>query len=287
MCFITGTIIFEDNNNVLYNFLTHGIISNNLGCIDISKYPQLSISHVTGTHMKIFNKTNIKSNDTCFDFTNSNLICSDKKCFKLELIFNNPLEYICDKETFLNMRDEKNKSEKGVLLYYKFINNSNGNKYIFFKLEQHDMNSISHAFNFLYQQRNDTYNNRRENEGLDDYNEILNNKGGGFFDFFTFTGNDKPEPKPEPKHVSKYATKTNDVEFYNKLDTIIRNNQSSFQLNQIIPQIAINKASILEKVSYYNENIRTGAELFIMEELKNYLLKDYININKFDYLIIK
>jgi hypothetical protein len=322
------TLIFEDNNNLLYNFLTHGIISNYPGCIDSSKYPQLSTSHVTGTrmdifdvrctHMKIFNKKNIKSNETCFDFTNSNLICSDKKCFKLELILNNPLEYICDIKTPTNERNPQNHSEKEVVLYYKF-NDNNNNKYIFFKLEKHTMNSISHLFDFFNQTRNDTYVNRRENEGANynqnggvnySYESNINNESdvkynyesntnynyesntnynhksdikynheGGFFGLFT------TKSEPDIKHVTKYATKSNDLIFYNKLKFLIYDDILSDQLNIIIPKIEIDVNEILRKVKYYNDNIRTGSELFIMEELKNYLLKKYIDKDKLHYLI--
>ena len=232
------------------------------------------------------------------------MICSNKKCFKLELILNTPLEYICDHNTPTNERDPNNKSEKSLVLYYKFYDTDNHKKYLFFKLESHEMNSLSHLVNFINTNRNDTYHNRRENEGLDLYNESTSD--GGMLGLFSKNDSNRRENEgldlynestseggmwglfsknDSSKKQKKYASKETDIIFYENLKKYINDDIKDIIINNIIPKIYINDDYILSKVNSYNENIRTGAELFIVEELKNFLIKKYINKNKLYDLI--
>jgi hypothetical protein len=232
MCFLSGTIIFQDNNNELFNFLTF----NNKNKNNDLCYGKVESSngHFTKTHLNVYNKKEVISAETCVnDFLTSynkflESKCGKKKheCFKMEYVFNNKIDYLCDQETMLKSINPKNISTKGVILYYRFkIQNKT---YLFFKLEGHRMNSLKHVGAFLNKNRKDIYPKRRENVLNYNYNK----------DFL---------------HIDK--------KFYD------------IQLKDLN-----NKNQIIEEINYYNNNLRTGHELFIYEDLKNKLL-NYKELN--------
>jgi hypothetical protein len=203
MCFLSGTLIFEDENNRLFNILTYYEDSTE-PCLNNNN----KIIHYTTTHNDVFTKKDVKP-DECLKFSKNN---------KLQIIFKSPIYYLCDQKT--DTKDKNNESIKSVLLYYRF--SYNYKNYIFFKLESHHMNSIGHLFDLIDQTRHDTYDKRRENK----------------------------------KYKDQYD-KNKDIKFY----------------EIISPLINLNIDDIKTKLKYYDDNLRTGQELFIIEELKNYFLK--------------
>jgi hypothetical protein len=146
VCFLSGTFIFEDHNNRLFNFLTYGKDINSNVCFNDS---QTASVHWTLTHKTIFNNEKVVSNEQCNNSPNYvNVFCPKNKCLKYEIVLDEQLEYLCDKlNPNPNSIDINNKVPKRILLYYKFqFNNKN---YLFFKLESHSMNTVNHLFNFL------------------------------------------------------------------------------------------------------------------------------------------
>ena len=57
MCFLSGSIIFEDNNSKLFNFLTYGLLDENeIGC---DKKVERTNAHISFTHNEVY-KTDIR-----------------------------------------------------------------------------------------------------------------------------------------------------------------------------------------------------------------------------------
>jgi hypothetical protein len=122
-CFKTGTLVFEDYNNKLYNLLTFGIISNDKECI---KNPIAQQNYFINKYKEVFKKTEeVKSNDKCFEQGYIEYIrgCRNNKCLTLELTFNQGVNDLCD-----NRQEEILRS----CIYYKFEHNNR--QYIFLKL---------------------------------------------------------------------------------------------------------------------------------------------------------
>jgi hypothetical protein len=95
------------------------------------------------THKEVFSKKNVKSNEKCF----STIMCTNNECLKLELIFDEELNFLCDLNTPYILLDNNNKSTKRIILYYRF--EYNNIQYVFVKLEGCPMNSLSHLNNYL------------------------------------------------------------------------------------------------------------------------------------------
>jgi len=224
MCYLSGSIVFEDDNNKLFNLLTYGYLDNTSDiCIpDVA----LPYPHITITHKEVFKKPDVnvvKRDEECLklkmlqrSLKSSIRGCQDGICYKLELVFKKPILYLCG-----NDGNEDNMSPKQIILYYRF--EYKGKKYLFFKLEAHPINSISHMQDYLSQARRDTYVQRRENNTI--YDIDLKNKDRDFYlDYL--------------KNLSGLS------------DKII----------------------IYFKTINYDKSLRTGRELFIFEELKEYLI---------------
>jgi len=181
MCFLSGSIIFEDNNNKLYNLLTYGYI----GITDeiCDKRRNLSKPHTTLTHNEVYKKEGVKSVEKCFSLDKTSSLfemfsfhrCNENKCFKMEFIFHHKLQYLCD--VFSLSSSKSNISHKQVILYYRF--EYKGRKYLFVKLESNPMNSLSHLKNLMDKKRKDTYDKRRENENA--YEDDLKEKDDNFY----------------------------------------------------------------------------------------------------------
>jgi hypothetical protein len=230
MCFLSGTIIFEDDNNKLFNLLTYGTLE--IEKCDINK--ALAIPHITTTHINVFEKKGVESNEDCFKLNKQQKKlehffkkCENNKCFKMELIFNNKINFLCD--ILSKEKQKQNKFSKKIILFYRF--KYNDKKYLFFKLEEFPMVSFQHLGKFLNQKRKDTYEKRRENENSPSYNSTLKNI---------------------------------DDDFYKKLLHMFKEND---------------KKLVLDKINNYNEELRTGRELFIIDELKEMLMNDFLDIN--------
>jgi hypothetical protein len=63
MCFLSGTIIFRDNNNKLFNFLIFDNINNN----NCNGKVKATSAHYTLTHKDVYEKDNVKSVETCVE----------------------------------------------------------------------------------------------------------------------------------------------------------------------------------------------------------------------------
>jgi hypothetical protein len=237
MCFLSGSIIFEDNNNKLFNLLTYGLLNNiNNNCN--TSHPPLAKSHITFTHKEIYKKIGVSSSEDCFKLSINGQIlrsfiskCADNKCLKMQLRLNKNINYLCDITTYDILKDTNNKSPKQVILFYRFKYNTIN--YLFFKLESHDMNSMSHSLNYLNKKRYDTYDKRRE----DNTSLLL--------------------------YFNNYLYEKDNL-FYDNLLSNLYNND-----NDIINKIQF-------KINLFNKNLRTGKELFIFEELKELLLDEYL-----------
>jgi hypothetical protein len=229
MCFLSGTIIFQDNNNELFNFLTFNNIKND----NCNGKVEATSGHYTLTHKEVYKNNKVESAETCvekfLDPLNKKLeefSCNNKtphSCFKMEYVLNNKIHFLCDQETMGNKINPKNSSTKRVILYYRF--KIVDKTYLFFKLEAYSMLKSGHIVEFINKKRFDTYLKRRENE-----NNYINELYEIDMDFY-----DKS------------------VEFLNKADEE-------------------NTKRIKYDIIYYNENLRTGRELFIYEDLKKFLL---------------
>lgn len=153
-CFLNGAYVIEDNDRILYNFLTYNTISNKclIDTIEMSK--NVSI-HWTTTH-SFFVLPDVLKVD-CVPYGKI-----PYKYFKLERILNKPLKYLCDLDTYASPQ-QKDKKTKRVALFYPF--KFNDKTYLFLKFENNKMNSIKHAFNYLSSnitQKKSSYNTRKD-----------------------------------------------------------------------------------------------------------------------------
>jgi len=117
LCFLTGTFVFEDFDNKLYNFLTYE---------DDLLLKSLSTPYCTLTHNKVLLKKGVKSNEKYY----LPFICKNCLKIKLELKFNEKLSYLCDINN--DNKNINNKSSKQIILYYRF--EYKNKQYLFFKL---------------------------------------------------------------------------------------------------------------------------------------------------------
>lgn len=164
MCFLSGTIIFQDNNNELFNFLTFNKKTNN-NCDGKVKSTK---AHITTTHKNVYDKINVTSAEICVEKFLSNstklfdLCTKNNTCFKMEYVLNNKINYLCDQETKWKSINPNNISTKRVILYYRF--KIDDKTYLFFKLEEYSMEDSNHVLTLINKNRHDTYHKRRENE---------------------------------------------------------------------------------------------------------------------------
>jgi hypothetical protein len=91
MCFLSGTIIFQDNNNELFNFLTFDNIKND----NCNGKVEATSPHYSYTHKKVYKKNDVESAETCvekfLDPLNKKLekySCSNKTTLMLVLKWN-------------------------------------------------------------------------------------------------------------------------------------------------------------------------------------------------------
>ena len=196
-CFKTGTIVFEDNNNKLYNLLTFGIISEEKNCKLGDPISQQN--YFIYKYKDVFKNKEVKSNDKCFEegFIGSLEYirgCRNKMCLTLELTFNQGVNNLCDDE----LKEEILRS----CVYYTF--KYNDKQYVFLKL----LKKIETKYLEIY-----------------DRNEVPTK--------------------------NKYPSEQKDNNYYQKLNENLNN---------------------IKNIKYYNDKLRTGDEMFITEELKNYCM---------------
>lgn len=196
-CFKSGTLVFEDNNNKLYNLLTFGIISEEKNCKLGDPISQQN--YFIYKYKDVFKNKEVKSNDKCFEegFIGSLEYirgCRNKMCLTLELTFNQGVNNLCDDE----LKEEILRS----CVYYTF--KYNDKQYVFLKL----LKKIETKYLEIY-----------------DRNEVPTK--------------------------NEYPSKQKDNNYYEKLNENLNNKES---------------------INNYNKNLRTGDEMFITEELKNYCM---------------
>jgi len=200
VCFIYGSIIFQDNNNILFNLLTYYILSTNECLPNIANTITKPKKHYTITHKEIFKNNNVLPDD-CLKFNKIN---------KLELELDD-IDYLCDNNTPENFKQKKDKVTKRILLYYKF--KYHNNTYLFFKLESYGMNHILHTVDYgktligieeltsyktqdEYKKYREKYNNLKikdfnfYNQFCQDNKLNFNKKLVEYYDFFIRTGNE-------------------------------------------------------------------------------------------------
>ena len=206
MCFLSGTIIFQDNNNELFNFLTFNDTANN-SCNGKVKSTN---AHITTTHKKVYDKDKVESAEKCVEnFLSDNILkrkleslCGKHFCFKMEYVFNNKINFLCDQETKRKSINPKNKSTKRVILYYRF--KILDKTYLFFKLEEHSMENPKHLLTLVNTKRIDTYPKRRENIKENIYIHHLIHIDNSFYDKQL---KDLPEKDKQPIY--------DEINFYN------------------------------------------------------------------------
>ncbi len=63
MCFLSGSIIIEDNNSKLFNFLTYGLLDENeIGC---DKKVERTNAHISFTHNEVYKNNRVNSAEKC------------------------------------------------------------------------------------------------------------------------------------------------------------------------------------------------------------------------------
>ena len=136
LCFFEGSLVIQDNDNSLYNLLRYGEVEN-------VQNTDLNQRHITSDFMEVF-KRNSRVKMEFYNSKNEHeqVLCKDK-CLKFELIFNKPLENLCERHTsikriidnkydYLHVIEDMYKQPKESILFYKFVYNNN--KYLFLKL---------------------------------------------------------------------------------------------------------------------------------------------------------
>ena len=233
MSFVKGTIIFGDNNNHLYNFLTCGIKN---GICDKFIFKKIS-THWTIDNKNVFDKSGVISNDTFFT-ANSALIlhpqaCRNNKCLKLVLSFDNPIKYLCNNIVI----------EKKVLLFYRFKHGDN--KYIFFKLKnnKYDDIELNNTKDIINDQQ---FFNRNEN------NDINNNY------------------KLNIINENNATIQYDKINFYDKIDYT---HMIELEIKNIELELENKKIDLQNNIDYYNKHLRTGYEIFIDNNLKKYFFQ--------------
>lgn len=275
LCFFSGSFIFKDDNNRLYNLLLNNVddedninkeFSNekkieteNIKVCPVNK--NLS-SHVTTTHKQIFKKDNIKSDNNCYSKYNNigvtvfkSFLNSGDDAVKFEYnLMKDKQELKCYGETV----DDESKKIKGVILFYRFkdINKLKDNKFVFFKLEGHNMNSVSHSIRAAA-----TY------KGGDVKRKILKSYTklkGGKLD----TRRENLKKEETPTYKTTFYDK--DVSFYKKVIYIYP------ELAAKIPghNLSDKEQYCYDKLNDYDVNYRTGNEFYVIEELKNFILDE-------------
>ena len=177
VCFINGAFVFEDNHQILLNLFTFNIPYEDVK-IEQECPPQTANTHATTTHRFFQTNDNILNlENDCISrdlkpFSIFNLELIPSSYLKLEKILEPSINNICDRETASIDYNISNNETKQIILYYPFINEKTGKKYIYVKFESHPINSLEHLSNLLDKKRTSTYLLRREddeylNEDLD------------------------------------------------------------------------------------------------------------------------
>jgi hypothetical protein len=236
MSFVKGTIIFGDNNNHLYNFLTCGIKN---GICDKFIFKKIS-THWTIDNKNVFDKPDVISNDKKFT-ANSALIlhpqaCRNNKCLKLVLSFDIPIiygwhDYIINKK---------------VLLFYRFQQGEN--KYIFFKL------------------KNNNFDESDSNDMLDKHTKL-----NSYYYQNNFRENKYMSRLSDLDEKNNYMTDQDQV-YYNENGTIYKANKIYDDKNFNKRAVLTDKNKIEIDIDNYNLNLRTGHEVYICNKIKDFLL---------------
>ena len=142
LCFFEGSLVIQDNDNSLYNLLRYGVDKNEED--EDVEYTDLNQRHMTSDYMEVF-KRNSRVKMEFYNNKNEHeqVLCDKGKCLKFELVFNKPLENLCEKHLvkselinnkyhYYDVIEDMYKQPKESILFYKFVYNNN--KYIFLKL---------------------------------------------------------------------------------------------------------------------------------------------------------
>ena len=238
-CFFEGTIVFEDKNNKLYNFLTYGIISDNNSCLEDPKIAEETYS--VQNYMDVYKKyPKVESSDKCFvqGLEQSLRGCKSNMCLILEIIFDEDLNYLCD---------QQDKESKKSCIYYKF--KYENKQYIFLKLLPYTFNSrilkgVTGVLNYFKNKENNEYDPSKRYKKRDNV-------------------------------ISNYEFNEEDDIFYKNVN--FDNNPDSFK-HKYLKDDQENIYNVFFKhnndddINYYNTHLRTGNEMFITDKLKNYFI---------------
>lgn len=125
-CFLSGSLVFEDNDELLYKLLTFG--DENSSNIDYKK-SNLIKTHLSSDYIEVYKRNSTVTLEK-HDKNNNNFL-------KFELIYDQPLENLCQSfQTYTDYQKiidkDGHKAPKKSILYYRFYYNNK--KYIFLKL---------------------------------------------------------------------------------------------------------------------------------------------------------
>ena len=303
ICFSSGTFIFEESNNCLFNYLTYGHLildSNTYRCENpengaISR--DSSVEHImlpntrrfgTTTHKKIYEHIpSCDKNNTTTPCYSAD-ICIPEEIFELQKIISNksitntkfqkvfdpPIVGICDTCNNPNRQEPFKPSEiKRTCLYYPFKVNTRNfpnfpppketgiyeHSFLFVKFESEPVSedilstdNLKHIGNLVSAKMGskENYDNgidtdrklflRREdkNEANEPDKNILGIKNKKQCDYYKFN-------------------KSLDVSFYNAI----------FGINN----------NYIDKIQWYDDNLRTGCEFFVTKELLEFFFIHFFN----------
>jgi hypothetical protein len=257
-CFLTGSFVFEDNNDRLYNFLTFGNSDDgNIGkCDKIGK--QIAQQHWSLKYMEVFKRNSrVISPDLCFEDGKlaSYAGCKNNNCLRLELTFDEDLDYLCGE-----VNNEIFKETKKTCIYYQFWYDNR--RYVFLKLlpvpfnskEQH-LGSLSSGIGYvkgIMGTRLTQFENDKKSQEQKKIDEATRNQ--------TFPPRDEVD--------AKYEYKNHDEIFYEELGTLKHKLDEKGNPD-------LNDNSYLDSIKYYNAHLRTGNEMFITEAFKDF----YVNVS--------
>jgi hypothetical protein len=302
ICFSSGTFIFEESNNCLFNYLTYGHLtldSNTYNCENpengaISK--DSSVEHImlpntrrfgTTTHKNIYDKIpNCDKNSTntpCY----SSDICIPEEIFELDKfrnksitntkfqkVFDPPIDGICDTCKNPNRQEPYKPSEiKRTCLYYPFkVNTKNFPNFP----PPKETGIYEHSFLFVKFESEPVSEDLISTENLKHVGNLVSARMGSKENYDNGIDTDRKlflrredkndANKPDKNILGIKNKKQCDYNMYNKSSDVGFYN-AIFGINN----------NYIDKIEWYDNNLRTGCEFFVTKELLEFFFIHFFN----------
>jgi hypothetical protein len=304
ICFSSGTFIFEESNNCLFNYLTYGKLtldSNTYKCEDPengvitrnSQFTRIMLPNTrafgTKTHKKIYDKIPSCGNaiypcyspDVCIPETGFG-VSFDKSIIntKFQKIFDPPIEGICD--TCINpgrTAPYTTSETKRLCLYYPFKVQTNN--FPNFPSPPRETGNYEHSFLFV----------KFEAEPVsEEFMSIDNAKHMGNF-AKAFIGSKENYDNGIDTDRKLYIRREDKNEADNpdtnwrgarnkkQCDYNVYNKDLDISFYKVIFGVSNN---YIEKIEWYDQNLRTGCEFFVTKELLEYFFIHFFNTEILD-----